>query len=172
MILPFSETEATWLLELENSGLFLEETDTFAGAVSPTVSVTESFAKQICGFLTVTSQVLLQPSTVTVIVAVPCLTAVTVPFWSTVATLFLLVFHLGVLLDVLETESFTTPLRKSETELLLSFRVGCLTVTWQAALVRSAVAVIVAVPGFLAVITPFSSTEATLFLRAPSMGAI
>ena len=70
-----------------------------------------AFSKEISGFLTVTSQALLIPSTVAVMVAVPFLTAVTVPFSSTTATLFLLDFHLGACLDVDVTESFTFSFR-------------------------------------------------------------
>ena len=48
---------------------------------------------------------------VTVITAVPFLTAVTVPVLSTVATLFLLVFHVGAFLDVEVTVSFADSFR-------------------------------------------------------------
>ena len=123
-----------------------------------------SVSNVISGFLTVTLHVLLTPSVVTVIVAVPFLTAVTFPDASTVATLFLFVFHLGMLLDVDVTESLIVSLRKRETELLFSLTVGFLTVTLQLTDDLSTVAVIVAEPGFLAVITPYSSTEATLDL--------
>ena len=116
------------------------------------------------GFLTVTSQVLLTPSTVTVMIAVPCFTAQTVPEESTVATLFLFVFHFGLLLEEAVTESRIFSFRKRETELLLSLTEGCFTVTLQLFDVLSAVTVMVAVPGFFARITPSSSTDATLDL--------
>ena len=101
---------------------------------------------------------------VTVMTAAPFFIAVTFPCSSTVATLFLFVFHLGFVLDVDVTERRTDSFRNSDTELLLSLRDGFFTVTLQVADDLSTVAVMVAVPGFLAVIRPFSSTEATLDL--------
>ena len=136
----------------------------FARQRSPMRSVMLSDANEISGFLTVIWQVLLTPSTVTVIVAVPCLTAVTFPVSLTVATLLLLLFHLGLLLEVDVTERESVSLRNREAELLFNLTEGFLTVTLQVAVDLSAATVIVALPGFFARIVPFSSTEATLLL--------
>ena len=128
---------------------------------SLTFKVTLSFSNVMTGVFTVISQVLKTPSIVTVMTAVPFLTAVTVPLSSTVATLFLLLFHFGAVLDVEVTERWTRSLRNSFTDVLFKETDGFFTVTLHVAEVLSAVAVIVAVPGFLARITPFSSMDAT-----------
>ena len=152
------------VLELENAGWFPEETATFIFRSSPTdmvISLSENFT---VGFLTVTLHVFATPSTVTVIVAVPFFMAVTRPPLSTVATLFLLLFHFCWLFEVDLAIRRNFPFRYMEIEFLLNVTVGFFTVTVQDAGVLSTVAVIVAVPGFFAVIVPSSLTVAMLFL--------
>ena len=94
--------------------------------------------------------------------AVPCLTAVTFPVSSTVATLFLLVFHTGVVFDVEDTLSLY--FSRLYNEILDGIRrtVGLFTVTLQFTDVPSTFAVTVVVPGFFAVTFPFSLTDALL----------
>lgn len=94
--------------------------------------------------------------------AVPCLTAVTFPVSSTVATLFLLVFHTGVVFDVEDTLSLY--FSRLYNEILDGIRrtVGLFTVTLQFTDVPSTFAVTVVVPGFFAVTFPFSLTDAML----------
>ena len=152
------------VLELENAGWFPEETATLTFFFSPTamvISLSENFT---VGFLTVILQLFATPSTVAVMNATPFFMAVTSPLLSTVATLFLLLFHFGMLLDVDLTVRRNLPFRYMEIEFLLNVTVGFFTVTIQDAAVLSTVAVIIAVPGFFAVIVPFSLTVAMLFL--------
>ena len=87
--------ESTLPLLVLHSGALPEETVADSVRVSPTVMAREDAASLITGCFTVTVQVLDTPSTFAVILAVPCLTAVTRPFSSTVATLLLFDFHTG-----------------------------------------------------------------------------
>ena len=96
--------------------------------------------------------------------AVPFFTAVTVPLLSTIATLFLLLFHTGTLFDVDRTSRRSFSFLYKEADFLFRVSVGFFTVTMQLADVLSTVAVIFAVPGFFAVMFPNSSISATLFL--------
>jgi hypothetical protein len=61
--------------------------------------------KVIVGFSITTSQLFDTPSTVAEMVAVPCLTAVIIPKPSTIATLFLFVFQVGLMPDDTVAES-------------------------------------------------------------------
>ena len=106
-------------------------------------------------------------SVVTVMVASPAATAVTMPFSSTVATLslpldhvtFLFVASAGVKLGV--SWSVSPLLSVAEVSFRLTPVMGTLTVTAQVADFPPAAAVMVAVPPPTAVTTPFS-TVATL----------
>ena len=126
------------------------------------------------GTITVTAHDALRfvPSVVVaVIVALPTAFAVTLPFWSTVATLVLLDDQLRVLFVALV--GCTVAVSVSELPLLIVADVwlsvmeltGTLTVTRQDALTPEpsvAVAVMVALPATFAVTLPFWSTVATL----------
>lgn len=83
------------LLLVLHSGAFPEETVAESVCVLPTVIETEDEESLIFGCFTVMVQVLDTPSTFAVILVVPCLTAVTNPFSSTVATLLLPDFQTG-----------------------------------------------------------------------------
>ena len=96
MILPFASTLTTFVLLVVHSGVLPEETLAESVRVSPTVSASVEAESLIVGCFTVIVQVVDVPSTVAVILAVPCFTAVTMPFSSTTATLLLLERQVGV----------------------------------------------------------------------------
>ena len=104
------------------------------------------------------------PSTVALIIALPCFLAVTQPFSSTQATLCLFDFQVGVIPD--ETELFSVkdcPLKRVSVS-GSSLITGVLTLTLHCAVEVSAFTVIIASPGLQPVTTPLSSITATLDL--------
>lgn len=107
-ILPsWSTATMSSLLEVQ-TGALPEEMVIPIFAISPALSVMEVLSKFITGFSTTTSHVLLMPSTLAVISAVPCFTAVTLPVSSTMATLFLFEVQTGAIPE--ETLAFNLKL--------------------------------------------------------------
>ena len=123
------------------------------------------------GFLvTVTSQIaVLSLVVVTVIMAVPGCLATIVPFWSTVATLGLLDFHvnsfesvvsLGLIVALNNCDVPSS--RETAVRFKATFVISLITVTLHVSLIPLlVVTVIVTVPGFLAVNTPVELTVTT-----------
>lgn len=155
---------ATNCLEDLKTGLLPE--DTLAARVMdcPGFIVILVLLSLMVGGLTVISQVFVTPSTVALIIAVPCLLAVTFPNSSTDATLFLPDFHFGLKPDDTDAESFMVSLRYIDTLEWLSLMVGGFTVTLHLAVVLSALTEMTVFPGFLAMISPVSSISAIDFL--------
>ena len=91
---------------------------------------------------------------VTEMAALPRLMADTVPFTSTVATLFLLVFHFGMLREVEVQVSFVVSPQDRVTEVLLNVTMGDLTQILHVIFVSSQHTVTVVIPGFFAKIFP------------------
>jgi len=116
------------------------------------------------GAFTVILQVILLPSEVAVMVVSPGLMPVTLPFWSIVAIIFLLLFQ--VILEALEVvaERFRVPPRSMEALTVLIDIFVLLTVTLQEASAFFSLAVIVTVPDPFAVTFPQVFTEAILEL--------
>ena len=96
MTLPYSSTDSTLLLLVLHCGVLPEDTEAVSLRVLPTDMASVPGWIFTFGCLTVIVQDLDTPSAVAVILAVPCLMAVTKPFSSTVATLLLLDFQVGV----------------------------------------------------------------------------
>ncbi len=90
MTTPLFVTDATALLLLENTGALPEETLAVSVADLPTARESAVLLRVILGDATVTVQTLVTPSSFTLMLAVPCFTARTVPFLLTVATELLL----------------------------------------------------------------------------------
>lgn len=164
LMIPFWSTVATDVFFETHCGILFEDTLASKVNFSPVFKVIDVLLNFITGGFTVTSHVFLIPSTVALIIAVPCLTAVTQPLSSTVAMLDLLVFHIGVIPDdisavmVLDCPLYIV---KEENP---NFMVGFLTFTLHCAVDVSAFTVIIASPGLFPVILPLSSTVATLDL--------
>jgi len=89
----------------DHAGKMPEDTVAVIVAVAPFLRLNSDELKVIIGFSTTTSQLFDTPSTVAVMVAVPCLTAVIVPNPSTTATLTLFVFQVGAMPEDTAVES-------------------------------------------------------------------
>ena len=100
VITPLADTLATAELLLLHVGVLPEETVAVSVFFLPFLILNLDALSLIVGDFTVTLQVFDTPSAFTVMVAVPCLTAVTTPLSDTVATLLALELHCGV--DLLE----------------------------------------------------------------------
>lgn len=94
--MPFAVTDATALLLLENTGVLPEETLAVRVVDLPTDRESAVLFRVICGDATVTVQTLVTPSSFTLMFAVPCFIAFTVPSLPTVATELLLLLNVGV----------------------------------------------------------------------------
>lgn len=112
------------------------------------------------------------PSSLALMVAVPVLTAVTLPDWSTKATELLLLLQVGSKPDDTFALIFLLSPGFNVNFLAESVITGFLTLTLHWTCVWSAFTVMVASPGFMAVIFPFSLTVATLFLLVLNVGLL
>ncbi len=162
MTFPSLLTEATLLLLLVQTGLIPELTFAFSTRDLPFLRETDVLLSEIAGGTTVTSHSFVTPSTVAVIVAVPCFFAVTSPLASTVAILFLRDFQDTVRPEETFAVRRQLCVRYSDRVLRFSVTFGFFTVTRQLFLVPSAAAVMTVSPTFTASILPYSSMAATL----------
>ncbi len=157
-------TDATALLLLENTGALPEETLAVSVADLPTARESAVLLRVISGDATVTVQTLVTPSSFTLMLAVPCFTARTVPFLLTVATELLLLRKVGTSPEEVLAVSLKLWPRYSVLALHPSAIWGFFTVTGQVTLVPSQDTVIIASPGFFAVMVPEAETLAMLDL--------
>ena len=164
LIIPFWLTAATDVFLEIHLGVLPDDTLATKVISSPGFSVTEVLLNFMTGGFTVTSHIFLIPSTVAVISAVPCFSAVTYPFSSTFATLVLFDFHTGFIFDETSAVIFADCPLYMLNEEGLSLTVGVLTFTLHWTVVLSALTDIIASPGLQPVTVPFSSTTATLVL--------
>lgn len=162
MTSPFLSTAATLLRLLFQAGGIPELTQASSDAVFPLFSVMEVRFSLITGDCTVTWHSFVTPSTLAVIMAVPCFFAVIMPSSLTTATLFFLDFHMTLRPEDTLAVRRRVCLRYNFREEWFNVTFGLLTVTLQVLFVPSALAVTVHSPGFLASILPLSSMDATL----------